>query len=123
MDSVSPSTAAPSNLIVEDDAELRETIVRILLQAGHAAVPASSGEDALDLMAAAEPAVDAGDRGRLPLFAARVPTVDVITPALARFEKVKAVYWQTGQLAYALTGSGRARVRERATARLARKLQ
>jgi len=54
MDSISPSTPAPSILIVEDDAELRETIARTLLQAGYEAVAASSGEDALDLMAAAE---------------------------------------------------------------------
>ena len=54
MDSISPSIAAPSILIVEDDVELRETIVRTLLQAGFEAVAASSGEDALDLIAAAE---------------------------------------------------------------------
>jgi CheY-like chemotaxis protein len=53
MDSIFPS-AAPSILVAEDDEQLRETIVRILTQAGYEAVPASTGEDALDLMAAAE---------------------------------------------------------------------
>jgi CheY-like chemotaxis protein len=53
MDSISPSSVAPSNF-VEDDAEAREAIVHTLTQAGYEAVPVSSGEDALDLMAAAE---------------------------------------------------------------------
>ena len=53
MDSVFPS-ATLSILVVEDDAELRAAIVRTLTQAGYEAVPASSGEDALDLIAAAE---------------------------------------------------------------------
>jgi CheY-like chemotaxis protein len=54
MDSISPSTAAPSILVVEDDAQAREAIVHTLTQAGYEAVPTSSGADALDLMAAAE---------------------------------------------------------------------
>jgi CheY-like chemotaxis protein len=54
MDSISSSTAAPCILIVEDDPELRETIVYTLIQAGCEVVVASCGEDALDLMAAAE---------------------------------------------------------------------
>jgi CheY-like chemotaxis protein len=54
MDSISPSTAAPSILVVEDDAEAREAIVHTLTQAGYEAVQASSGEAALDLMATAE---------------------------------------------------------------------
>ena len=37
-----------------DDAELRAAIIRVLTQAGHEAVPALSGKDALDLIAAAE---------------------------------------------------------------------
>jgi CheY-like chemotaxis protein len=53
MDSISPSSVAPSNF-VEDDAEAREAIVHTLTQASDEAVPVSSGEDALDLMAAAE---------------------------------------------------------------------
>ncbi len=54
MDSISPLSAAPSILVVEDDAQAREAIVDTLTQAGYKAVPASSGEEALDLMAAAE---------------------------------------------------------------------
>lgn len=54
MDSISPSITAPSILIVEDDAELRETIVRTLTQVGYEAVPTSTGEDALVLITAAE---------------------------------------------------------------------
>lgn len=54
MDSISSSSAAPSILVVEDDAQAREAIIHILSQAGYEAVPATSGDDALDLMAAAE---------------------------------------------------------------------
>ena len=54
MDSILPSSAAPSILVVEDDAQAREAIVHTLTQAGYEAVQASSGEDALDLMATAE---------------------------------------------------------------------
>jgi CheY-like chemotaxis protein len=54
LDSISSSTVAPSILVVEDDAQAREAIVHTLTQAGYEAVPATSGDDALDLMAAAE---------------------------------------------------------------------
>jgi anti-sigma factor RsiW len=70
-----------------------------------------------------EIAVDAGDLGRVSLFAAHVPVFNVITPTLARFENTKAVYWQTGQLAYALTGTGSDKAIERAAIRLSRNLQ
>jgi anti-sigma factor RsiW len=70
-----------------------------------------------------EIAIDAGDLGRVSLFAAQAPAFDVTAPTLARFEKVKAVYWQTGQLAYALTGTGSDSALERAALRLSRKLQ
>jgi anti-sigma factor RsiW len=70
-----------------------------------------------------EIAIDAGDLGRVSLFAAQAPAFDVTTPTLARFEKVKAVYWQTGQLAYALTGTGSDKALEQAALRLSRKLQ
>jgi CheY-like chemotaxis protein len=53
LDSISPSTA-PSILVVEDDAQAREAIAYTLTQAGYEAVQATSGGDALDLMAAAE---------------------------------------------------------------------
>jgi len=70
-----------------------------------------------------EIAIDAGDLGRVSLFAAQAPAFDVIAPTLARFEKAAAVYWQTGQLAYALTGTGSDKALERAALRLSRKLQ
>ena len=70
-----------------------------------------------------EIAIDAGDLGRVSLFAAQAPAFDVIAPTLARFDKAKAVYWQTGPLAYALTGTGSDKALERAAIRLSRKLQ
>jgi anti-sigma factor RsiW len=70
-----------------------------------------------------EIAIDAGDLGRMSLFAAQVPAFDVIAPTLARFDKANAVYWQTGQLVYALTGNGSDKAIERAALRLSRKLQ
>ncbi|HZH51819.1 MAG TPA: anti-sigma factor [Microvirga sp.] len=70
-----------------------------------------------------EIAVDAGDLGRVSLFAAHVPVFNVINPTIARFDDAKTVYWQTGQLAYALTGTAGDKAIERAAARLARKLQ
>jgi CheY-like chemotaxis protein len=54
LDSILPSSAAPSILVVEHGAQAREAIVHILTQAGYEAVQASSGEDALDLMATAD---------------------------------------------------------------------
>ncbi|QRM35179.1 anti-sigma factor [Microvirga sp. VF16] len=70
-----------------------------------------------------EIAVDAGDLGQLSLFAAHVPVFNVIDPTIARFDEAKTVYWQTGQLAYALTGTGSDKSIERAALRLSRKLQ
>jgi anti-sigma factor RsiW len=70
-----------------------------------------------------EIAIDAGDLGRVSLFAAQAPIFNVITPTSARFDKATAVYWQTGPLAYALTGTGSDKAIERAAIRLARKLQ
>ena len=69
-----------------------------------------------------ELAVDAGDLGRVSLFAAQAPAFDVTAPTLARFDKATAVYWQTGQLAYALTGTGSDKALERAALRLSRTL-
>ncbi|MXQ14084.1 anti-sigma factor [Microvirga makkahensis] len=62
--------------------------------------------------------VDAGGLGRVSLFAAQAPVFDVIAPTLASFDTAKAVYWQTGPLAYALTGTGSAIALERAALRL-----
>jgi len=70
-----------------------------------------------------EIAIDAGDLGRVSLFAAQTPAFNVIAPTLARFDTAKAMYWQTGQLAYALTGTGSDKALERAALRLSRKLQ
>jgi anti-sigma factor RsiW len=67
--------------------------------------------------------IDAGDLDRASLFAAQVPGFDVIAPTVARFDQARTVYWQTGQLAYALTGAGDERAIERAAIRLASKLQ
>ena len=70
-----------------------------------------------------EIAIDAGDLGRMSLFAAQTPTFDVIAPTSTRFEKATAVYWQTCQLAYALTGAGSENSLELAALRLSRTLQ
>lgn len=70
-----------------------------------------------------EIAIDAGDLGRVSLFAAQAPGINMIAPTLARFDAVKAVYWQSGSLAYALTGSAGDKALERAALRLSRKIQ
>jgi anti-sigma factor RsiW len=69
-----------------------------------------------------EVVIDASDLGRVSLFAAQASGFNVIAPTLARFDKAKAVYWQTGPLAYALTGTGGDKVLERAALRLSRQL-
>ncbi|WP_445504024.1 anti-sigma factor family protein [Microvirga sp. G4-2] len=70
-----------------------------------------------------ELAIDAGSLGRVSLFAAQTPAFDVAAPTLAHFEKVTAVYWQTGKLTYALTGNGSDKDLEQAAIRLSGKLQ
>jgi anti-sigma factor RsiW len=70
-----------------------------------------------------EMTIEAGNLGRASLFAAQVPGFNVIAPTVARFDETKAVYWQTGQLAYALTGTASERAMERIALRLARKPQ
>jgi anti-sigma factor RsiW len=69
-----------------------------------------------------EIAIDAADLGRVSLFAAQVPTFNVFAPTLARFDTAKAVYWQTGSLAYALTGTGSDNALEQAALQLSRRL-
>ena len=54
MDSTAPPVTRLSILVVEDDPALRDIIIRVLGRAGHAVVSASTGEDALDLLAAAD---------------------------------------------------------------------
>jgi anti-sigma factor RsiW len=70
-----------------------------------------------------EMAIEAGDLGRVSLFVAHVPGFDVIAPTIARFESANTVFWQTGPLAYAVTGAGSEKALERAALRLSRKLQ
>jgi anti-sigma factor RsiW len=70
-----------------------------------------------------ELALEAGDLGRMSLFAAQVPAFNVIAPTVARFDHARSVYWQTGPLAYALTGTASEGAIERAAIRLSRKLQ
>jgi anti-sigma factor RsiW len=66
--------------------------------------------------------VEAGDLGRASLFAAQVPSFNVIAPTTARFDQARTVYWQTGQLAYALTATGPERAIERAALSLSSRL-
>lgn len=61
--------------------------------------------------------------GRLSLFAAHVSAFHVIAPTAARFDKASAVYWQTGQLAYALTGNASENAMRRMALALAPTLQ
>jgi anti-sigma factor RsiW len=52
-----------------------------------------------------EVALDAQALGPASFFAARTSTFAVIAPTVARFPTSRTVYWQSGPLAYALTGS------------------
>jgi anti-sigma factor RsiW len=70
-----------------------------------------------------EMTIEAADLGRISLFAAQIPVFDVVAPTVARFERAKSVYWQTGPLAYTLTGTGNEKPLERAAIRLSNKLQ
>jgi anti-sigma factor RsiW len=65
-----------------------------------------------------ELAVEAEALGRASIFAARSRSFAVIAPTLARSEKGTAVYWQSGELVYALTGSASEAALEKAGARL-----
>jgi anti-sigma factor RsiW len=56
--------------------------------------------------------------GRVSVFAARSPSFGVIAPTLARSPKGTTVYWQSGELVYALTGSATEAALEKAAARL-----
>ncbi|WP_046864370.1 anti-sigma factor family protein [Microvirga massiliensis] len=70
-----------------------------------------------------EMSLEADDLGRISLFAAQVPAFDVVAPTVARFDGARSVYWQTGSLAYALTGAGSERALEKAALRLSSKVQ
>jgi len=67
-----------------------------------------------------EMVVEAEALGRLSLFAAQTSAFNVISPTLVRMDKARAVYWQTGQLAYALTGEASENAMERAALGLSR---
>jgi anti-sigma factor RsiW len=65
-----------------------------------------------------ELALDTDALGRVSVFAARSPSFGVIAPTLARSPMGTTVYWQSGELVYALTGSAPEGTLERAAARL-----
>ncbi|HZH52367.1 MAG TPA: anti-sigma factor [Microvirga sp.] len=67
--------------------------------------------------------VDTRDLGRVALFATHVSAFHVIAPTLARFDNTKAVYWQNGQLAYALTGAANENAMRRTALKLSHPLQ
>lgn len=67
-----------------------------------------------------EMTIEVEDLGRVSLFAAQVTSFNVIEPTVARFGSTKAVYWQIGPLAYALTGTGSETLIERSALRLSR---
>ena len=52
-----------------------------------------------------EVSLEAPTLGRVSLFAGRISTAGVTAPTLARSATSRTVYWQSGALAYALTGS------------------
>ncbi|MGZ9053106.1 MAG: anti-sigma factor family protein [Rhodoplanes sp.] len=56
--------------------------------------------------------------GRVSLFAARAPSFGVIAPTLARSGAAVTVYWQSGELVYALLGAGSEAALEQAASRL-----
>jgi anti-sigma factor RsiW len=70
-----------------------------------------------------EMTIEAGEIGRVSFFAARTGSFAVIAPTTAPFDDVRAVYWQTGPLAYVLTGSGNESSSERAAMRLSQLLR
>lgn len=70
-----------------------------------------------------ELAIDAEALGRVSLFATQATAFTVIAPTIARFGGTHAAYWQTGHLAYALTGNASENTLERAAIQLSRKLQ
>lgn len=65
-----------------------------------------------------ELALEAETLGRASFFAARSPSFGVIAPTLARSAKGTTVYWQAGEVVYALTASASEAALESAAARL-----
>ncbi|KMO39121.1 anti-sigma factor [Methylobacterium tarhaniae] len=74
--------------------------------------PARSG-------AGVEVAIDAGNLGKLALFATRTPDAEASAPAIVRSPEAVTVYWKAGHGAYALSGSGSEPELGRAAATLA----
>jgi anti-sigma factor RsiW len=70
-----------------------------------------------------EIAVDAGSLGEMSFFAGRSATFNVIAPTTASSAAGTTVYWQSGELGYALTGSAPPAEVERAAARLSADLR
>jgi len=56
--------------------------------------------------------------GRASIFAARAPSFDVIAPTPARSRDGMTVYWQSGELVYALTASASEAALQKAAAGL-----
>ncbi len=69
-----------------------------------------------------EVAIEAPNAGRLSLFAARTSASGTIAPTLARSSANRTVYWQSGALAYALTGSAPEPVLKQAALKLSQGL-
>jgi anti-sigma factor RsiW len=65
-----------------------------------------------------ELALEVASLGRVSIFAARSQSFGVIAPTLARSPSGSTVYWQSGELVYALTGFGSEAGLEKAAARL-----
>lgn len=66
-----------------------------------------------------EMAIDAGDLGLLSLFAVRPGTFDVVQPTLAPAGDIASVYFQIGEVAYALVAAGDVEQLGRAAEKLA----
>lgn len=69
-----------------------------------------------------EIAIASRDLGAISLFAVRPGNFDVIEPTLVTASGVSSVYFQVGEVAYALVSSGDARELDRAAERLAKTL-
>lgn len=69
-----------------------------------------------------EMAISADGLGTLSLFAVRPGTFDVLPARLASTDEMTAVYWQTGEVAYALIGAAEGPALNRAAAKLAETL-
>jgi anti-sigma factor RsiW len=69
-----------------------------------------------------EMAIDSDSLGRLSLFAVRPGSFNVRQTTAASTQEVTAVYWQIGEVAYALVGKAESRALEEAAANLVKTL-